>query len=304
MSDDSESKATEAAEKAYATAASDIKAAEPAKPVTVETKAETPAVAPAVAVAKTEAKPTPVAPAPVKQAAPAPVKQAVAASKPASKPAAPKVAAAKVAAPVPAKPAAAKSVAKAPAKKTAPAKPVAKKAAPVRKAKPAKPAAKPIAPVLTIPQLKERIMATASKKNDFSKVIDSTVSTVKAKTKAAYGKGTALAGEVGSLSKGNIEAVIESGKILATGMKDIGADYVAETKSAYETATGDFRKLAAIKSPTELFQLQGELIRRNFDTAVAFGSKETEKLVKLTNDAFAPISTRVSLMVEKVSKSA
>ena len=81
-----------------------------------------------------------------------------------------------------------------------------------------------------------------------------------------------------------------------------GSSGSASPKSAYETATGDFKKLAAIKSPTELFQLQGELLRRNFDAAVAFGSKETEKLVKLTNDAFAPISTRVSVMVDKVSK--
>jgi hypothetical protein len=290
MSDDSESKANEAAEKAYAAAASSTKAAEPATPVTAKAPVETPAVA----AARTDAQPAPAVPA----EKPAPVK-AAAIRKPAGKPAL-----SKVVAPAPAKPAAAKPVAKAPAKKTVPAKPVAKKAAPVRKAKPAKPAATPVAPVLTIPQLKERIMATASKKTDFSKVIDTAVSTVKTKAKAAYDKGTAVAGEVGSLSKGNIEAVVESSKILAAGMKDIGADYVAETKSAYETVTGDFKKFAAIKSPTELFQLQGELIRRNFDSAVAFGSKETEKLVKLTNDAFAPISTRVSLIVDKVSKAA
>ena len=291
MSDNSESKITEVAEKAYTKAAADVKVVEPAKSAAVEIQ---PAVPPVVAAApKVEEVPAPVKAAPV--ATPVPVKKAVAAQKPVKKVTAPKAVA-------PAPKTAAKPVAKASAKKTAPAKPAAKKAAPVRKAKAAKPAAKPIAPVLTIPQLKEKIMATASKQKDLSKLIDTAVSTVKTKTKAAYAKSAAVAGEVGSLSKGNVEAVVESGKILANGFKDIGADYVAETKSAYETATGDFKKLAAIKSPTELFQLQGELLRRNFDAAVAFGSKETEKLVKLTNDAFAPISTRVSVMVDKVSK--
>ena len=60
--------------------------------------------------------------------------------------------------------------------------------------------------------------------------------------------------------------------------------------------------MAAIKSPTELFQLQGKIMRRNFDTLVATGSKNTEAVMKLANDAFAPISGRVSLAAEKLAK--
>ena len=62
--------------------------------------------------------------------------------------------------------------------------------------------------------------------------------------------------------------------------------------------------MAAVKSPTELLQLQGELARRNFDAAVSFSSKNTEALVKLYNDAFAPITSRVSLAAEKIKKAA
>ena len=51
-------------------------------------------------------------------------------------------------------------------------------------------------------------------------------------------------------------------------------------------------------------QLQGELARRNFDAMVSYGSKRTEAWVKLYNEAFAPISNRVSVAVEKVSKAA
>ena len=57
-----------------------------------------------------------------------------------------------------------------------------------------------------------------------------------------------------------------------------------------------------IKSPTELFQLQGKIMRRNFDMMVATGSKNTEAAMKLANDAFAPISGRVSLAAEKLAK--
>lgn len=273
MSNDSQIKAIETAEKAKAPEAAAVKIAETPKPVVADVKVP----AQPVAAAKPAAQPAPVkapaAPAAAVSAKPAaPAKKAVG-RKAGKKPA------------VAAKPA--------PAKKAA-----AKKAAPVRKAKTVKTAVN----ALTIPQIKEKIMSKATTQKDLSKLLYNAVSTVKTQAKAAYAKGSAVAGEVGELSKGNIEAVVESGKILANGVKAISADYVAETKSAYETATGDFKKLAAVKSPTELFQLQGELMRRNFDAAVAFGSKETEKLVKLSNDTFAPISNRVSLIVDKVSK--
>ena len=49
---------------------------------------------------------------------------------------------------------------------------------------------------------------------------------------------------------------------------------------------------------------QGEILRRNFDAVVTAGSKHSEAVLKLTNDAFAPVSTRVSLAVEKVKKAA
>jgi phasin family protein len=75
-------------------------------------------------------------------------------------------------------------------------------------------------------------------------------------------------------------------------------------KTVIETVTEDAKKIAAIKSPTELMQLQGEIVRRNFDALVSFGSKRTEAWVKLTNDAFAPISNRVSVAAEKISKAA
>ena len=286
MSNDSQIKAIETAEKAKAPEAAAVKIAETPKPVVADVKVP---AQPIAAAPKPVAQPAPVqAPAAKAPAAPAPAVSA----KPAAsdkKPAAP------------AKKAVARKAAKKPvvAAKPAPAKKAAaKKAAPVRKAKTVKTAAN----ALTIPQIKEKIMSKATTQKDLSKLLDNAVSTVKTQAKAAYAKGSAVAGEVGELSKGNIEAVVESGKILANGVKAISADYVAETKSAYETATGDFKKLAAVKSPTELFQLQGELMRRNFDAAVAFGSKETEKFVKLSNDAFAPISNRVSLIVDKVSK--
>jgi phasin family protein len=153
----------------------------------------------------------------------------------------------------------------------------------------------------TITELKEKIMATA-KTPDFTKPVTEVIGEFQTKAKAAYEKGTEAMTEATEFAKGNVEAIVESGKILAAGAQDLGKTYVEEAKSAYETLTADLKEMAAIKSPTELFQLQGKIMRRNFDALVATSSKNTEAVMKLANDSFAPISGRVNLAAEKLAK--
>jgi phasin family protein len=159
------------------------------------------------------------------------------------------------------------------------------------------------APAPTISELKEKIMANA-KTTDFSKPFTEAVSEFQSKAKAAYDKGTALATEATEFAKGNVEAVVESGKVYAAGVQDLSKSYVEEAKSAYETFTADLKEFAAVKSPAELFQLQGKLARRNFDAFVAYSSKNTDAVTKLASETFAPISGRMSLAAEKLSKAA
>ena len=187
-----------------------------------------------------------------------------------------------------------------PVKKTAFAK-AAKRAARVAKAAAAPAPAKKIQPNLTVSQLKEKIMATA-KTNDFTKPMADAVTEFQTKAKVAYEKGTEVATEVTEFAKGNVEAFVESSKIFASGAQSLGKSYVEEAKSAYETMTADVKEFAAVKSPTELFQLQGKIARRNFDTLVAASSKNTEAFLKLANDAFAPLTGRVEVATEKLAK--
>lgn len=213
-----------------------------------------------------------------------------------------KTVAAKKAAPV-----AKKAPAKAAAKKT-PAKPVAAKKvaapkkAPIKKAaapKAAKPAAKPAL------SFKDKIMTkTKITTEDFTAKVQETVAEAQERAKAAFEKSQAMFGDAGEFTKGNVEALVESGKVLAAGMQDLGKDYVAEAKTAFETVQADIKDLAAVKTPADFFKLQGEILRRNFDAAVASGSKHSEKVVKVAGEAFAPIQNRVSLAIEKVKQAA
>jgi hypothetical protein len=127
-----------------------------------------------------------------------------------------------------------------------------------------------------------------------------TFSEVQGKAKEAFEKGSSMLGEFGEFARGNVEAVVESSKILASGLQDLGASFAAEGRSAFETITADLKELAAVKTPADFLKIQSELIRKSFDGAVAYGSKNSEAALKLASDAYAPISGRVSLAVEKV----
>ena len=196
----------------------------------------------------------------------------------------------------PKKPAAKKIV---PAKKTvAPAKKVAVK-------KTVKPAAKKVAKAAPLKSKDTTIMAkTQQAAEDFTAKVKDAVADLQERAKTAMEKSTAVFADAGEFTKGNVEALVESGKVLAAGLQDLGKVYVEDAKTGFETMTADVKELAAVKSPADFFKLQGEILRRNFDAAMATGSKRSEALVKLANDAFAPVQNRVSIAIEKVKQAA
>lgn len=300
MADVTKPVADAGAEKAYAEAAAKV---EPATPIATPVVAATPAesIAPAV-------KPTPVAkpivaPVAVKAApavatpAPAPVKVASAKVTPvksASVKAAPKSTPAKTA-----------SVKAAPPVKAPPVKAIPVKAAAVKTvaAKPTKtvPASKPAAPK---PALTKETKTMATTTTEITTKIQDAVKDAAAKAKTFAEKGQAGLGEASEFAKGNVEAMVASTKILASGMQEMGKGYAAEAKTAFETMTADAKDLASAKSPTEFFEKQTAILKKNFDAAVAKSSKSSEAMLKLANEAFQPLSTRMSLAMEKVKKAA
>ncbi len=159
------------------------------------------------------------------------------------------------------------------AKKPAAKKPVAKKAA-------AKPAAKKTAPKKTITKsdgYKDRIMDMKKNLEGVQKML----SEAQDKAGVALVKGKAVAVEAGEFTKGNVEAVIESGKILADGVQAMGKDMIDETKTSIETVTADVKEIAAVKSPAEYLKVQGDIARKNFDHAIEVSTKNTEAFFKL-----------------------
>ncbi|MBL0768830.1 phasin family protein [Sphingopyxis sp. DHUNG17] len=219
-----------------------------------------------------------------------------------------------VAAPaVAATPAAAKPVAAPVKTKTvkAKAKPTAKKAAApkaaAKKVAPKKATVKKIAPKAAPKPVAATSKGFKTMNDTVKKFADEAKTRVEALTadfndraKEAMSKSSKLAEEAVEFNKANVEALVESGKIAAKGMETLGQEGVAFARKSFEDTTAALKGYTAVKSPTEFFKLYAENSKKAFDAAVAQTSKTSELVVKLTNDSFAPISNRVSVITSKM----
>ncbi len=124
------------------------------------------------------------------------------------------------------------------------------------------------------------------------------------RAQAAFAKSQSMVAEMGEFGKGNVEAMVESGKIAAKGLETLGQDAADYTRRSFEGMTSTLKSLASVKSPTEFFKLQSDYMRSAFDQAVAQSSKNTEAMIKLASDAAQPLSNRFATAVEKVKTAA
>ena len=112
-------------------------------------------------------------------------------------------------------------------------------------------------------------------------------------------KSQKVAEELADLTRANVEAIVEAGRVAAEGARAIGQDVVATGRDGAEKAADAIRSLAEAKSPTEYMQLQGDFARASFDRMVAEGSRLTESFVKLAGEAFQPLQSRASANAER-----
>ena len=228
------------------------------------------------------------------------------APKPVAAPAAPVEAAAPAAvkaAPAPAKIKTVKAKAKPAAKKAAAPKAVAKKAAPQKAAvkiasKPLKAAPKPVAAAT---KGFKTMNDTVKKFADEAKTrTEALTADFNAKAKDAFSKSSKLAEEAVEFNKANVEALVEAGKIAAKGIETLGQEGVTYARKSFEDTTAALKGYTAVKTPADFFKLYAENSKKAFDAAVAQTSKTSELVVKLTNESFAPISNRVSVITSKL----
>ena len=120
------------------------------------------------------------------------------------------------------------------------------------------------------------------------------------RTKTAFAKSQQGMVELGAFSKGNVEAMVESSKIAAKGIEQLGQSAAAYVRASFEEAQSQARTLASAGSPTEFMKLQSDFVRTSFDRMIAEASKTTEAMLKLAGEVAQPISNRIAIAADKV----
>ena len=123
---------------------------------------------------------------------------------------------------------------------------------------------------------------------------------VNEQARVALEKNARLLDELTELTRGNVEALVTSTKLAAKGVEAIGQEAAEYGRKSFEEASSVLRSFAEVKSPTDLFKLQSEFAKSQFDSIVAQNSKLSEAALKLAGEVFEPLSSRYSAAAERV----
>jgi phasin family protein len=125
-----------------------------------------------------------------------------------------------------------------------------------------------------------------------------------AKVKQGMEKAMKTAEELVAFGQGNVEAMVKSGQVWAAGVQDIGKQMAANAQASFEETVSTFKALSSVKSLKDAFDLQANFARAAMEKTLAESGKLTDASLKLTEQAMAPLTARVSLAVEKFARSA
>ena len=124
------------------------------------------------------------------------------------------------------------------------------------------------------------------------------------KMKQGVEKAMKTAEELVAFNQGNVEALVKSSQIWATGMQDLSKHFAAAAQASLDESMSAFKALTGVKSLKDAFELQTSFARSALEKSLTESGKLTDASFKLTEQALAPITARVSVAVEKFAKAA
>ncbi len=151
-----------------------------------------------------------------------------------------------------------------------------------------------------------------------AKTIDATVTSIKsgvakatagfeatqAQVKQGMEKAVTTAEELVEFNKGNLEAIVKAGEIWSAGVQDLTKHITASAKASFDESVATFKAITTAKSLKDALDLQAAYARAALEKTLAESSKITDASFKLTEQALAPITARVTAAVEKIAKAA
>lgn len=110
--------------------------------------------------------------------------------------------------------------------------------------------------------------------------------------------------EIVTFGQGNVEAIVKSSQIFATGMQDLTKQIAATTQASFNEAINTFRAMTTVRSVKDALELQASLTRSTMEAALRQTTQAAETSMKVTERAMTPIAQRVTLAVGTFSRAA
>ncbi len=108
--------------------------------------------------------------------------------------------------------------------------------------------------------------------------------------------------EAAEFGRGNMEAVAKVAQTLTTGMQDLGKQAFAVAQSVTDQALESAKAMAAVKSLKEAAEIQASFTKSAFERSLSETAKLQEASFRLAEQAYAPLTARFTLAVEKFGK--
>jgi len=108
--------------------------------------------------------------------------------------------------------------------------------------------------------------------------------------------------EAAEFGRGNIEAFTKSAQLFAVGFQDIGKQVFAVSQALTDHAMESAKALAAVKSLKEAADIQAAFAKASMERSMSEAAKLQEASMKLAEQAYAPLTARMTLAAEKFGK--
>jgi phasin family protein len=123
------------------------------------------------------------------------------------------------------------------------------------------------------------------------------------KLKEGVEKAVKTSEELLVFSQGNWEAMMKASQIYAAGVQDISKHFAASGKASLEESVAFTKSLFGVKSVKEAVELHTGFAKNSLEKAVHEGNKLTDATVKLAEQSIAPLTARITVAVERFSRS-
>jgi phasin family protein len=107
--------------------------------------------------------------------------------------------------------------------------------------------------------------------------------------------------QIVSISKGNVEALVQSSTATVKGIEELAKFYATVANQAVEQTSAAIKALSVVKTPQDFQSVVTDLAKHSFETFVSETRKAQELASSILTGTLAPITDRAQSMVSFVN---